>query len=302
MVKRIGIVGIGNMGMAMAQRLCAAGWAVAVRDLDTQRERDAAALGALVCASPAALAACSDVLLVVVVDAVQVDDVLFGIDGAAAALAPGSTVLLCPTVAPADVERAAARLAALRLGCLDAPMSGGPARARNGSMSLMVAGDDAVFARCSDLIDALSSQVFRVSQRPGDGARTKLVNNLAAAINLAGMAEVLGLAAAAGLDPAQTLAVIEASSGQSWIGSHRGQRLFAGDQTPSAQLALLAKDSKLAMSMADETQTELPLGRAAQAIYAQALLAGLGPEEDSVLLRRALAAADGAARRTGKNT
>ncbi len=294
---RIGIVGIGNMGLAIAQRLCAKGWPVAVRDLDPQREQAAAALGAQVFATPAALAACSDVLLVVVVDATQVDEVLFGVDGAAAGLSPGSTVLLCPTIAPADVERVASRLAALELGCLDMPMSGGPARARDGTMSLMVAGADATFDRCSGLIGALSSQVFRVSQRPGDGARTKLVNNLAAAINLAGMAEVLGLAAAVGLDPAQALAVIEASSGQSWIGSHRGRRLLAGDKSPSAHLALLAKDSKLGLLMASDAGVELRLSAAAQSIYAEALLAGLGGEEDSVLLRRALAAAGSAAGR-----
>ena len=118
--------------------------------------------------------------IVCVVDAAQTDEVLFGPQGAAAVLQPGQAVLLCPTIAPLDVERLARQLAERGVDAIDAPMSGGPARARDGSMSLMVACPDPVFERCRRLIETLSSQVFRISARPGDGARTKLVNNLLA--------------------------------------------------------------------------------------------------------------------------
>jgi L-threonate 2-dehydrogenase len=290
---RVGFVGIGNMGFAMAARLCERGWTVGVRDIDARRESDAAALGATPYASAAALAECSDALVVVVVDAAQAGEVLFGADGAAAALRPGTAVLLCPTIGPADVERVAARLAERGVGCIDAPMSGGPARARDGTMSLMLACDDAEFERRRALIEALSSNVFRVSTRPGDGARTKLVNNLLAAVNLAGAAEALALAVRVGLDPARTLSVIQASSGQSWIGADRLQRALAGDPDPRAHLALLAKDSALALVMARDAAAPVPVGDAAAAVYAAALAAGLGRADDSVLYRRALSAAPG---------
>jgi putative dehydrogenase len=290
---RVGFIGIGNMGFAMAARLRGQGWPVGVHDIDARRMADAAALGAALYPSPAALAAASDALVVVVVDATQVDRVLFGPAGAAAALRPGAAVLLCPTVGPADVERVAARLQALGIGCIDAPMSGGPVRARDGSMSLMLACDDAVFERCRGLVEALSSKVFRIGMRPGDGARTKLVNNLLAAVNLAGAAEALALAARIGLDPARTLAVIQASSGQSWIGADRLTRALAADPQVGAHLALLAKDSALALAMAHDAAVPLAVGSAAAAVYAGALAAGLGRADDSVLYRRALDASQG---------
>ncbi|MEP7282491.1 MAG: NAD(P)-binding domain-containing protein, partial [Rubrivivax sp.] len=133
----IGLVGVGLMGGAMAHRLLDLGHRVSVRDLVPAREAALAAAGAAVAASPAALAARCELLVIAVVDAAQTHEVLFGAEGAAAALPPGAAVLLCPTIGPADVEAVAARLAAAGHACLDAPMSGGPARARDGTMSLM---------------------------------------------------------------------------------------------------------------------------------------------------------------------
>ena len=175
-----GFVGIGNMGLAMALRLRDLGHAVRVRDVDPAREALALAAGAVVAASPAALAIECATVLVVVVDAVQTEDVLFGPEGLVTARRPDACIVLCPTIAPADTGRFAERLAALGIGCIDAPMSGGPARARDGTLSLMVACSDAAFAAQRPLLEALSSQVFKVGGRPGDGARTKLVNNLLA--------------------------------------------------------------------------------------------------------------------------
>jgi len=195
---RVGLVGVGNMGSAMAARLLGLGWPVAVRDIDAQRERDAAALGAAVCATPAELAARSDCAIVCVVDAAQTKTVLFGAGGLMDALGPGAGVLLCPTIAPDETERFARQLARRGVACIDAPMSGGPARARDGTMSLMVACDDAAFERHRALLDALSTKLFRIGTRPGDGARTKLVNNLLAGINLAGACEAMALAERAG--------------------------------------------------------------------------------------------------------
>ena len=141
-------------------------------------------------------------MIVAVVDAAQCDDVLFGAGGAAAGWRSGSAVLLCPTIAPHDVERVAARLQVDHVDCIDAPMSGGPQRAREGSMSLMVACADAVFARHEPLLRWLSARLERIGTRIGDGARTKLVNNLLAAVNLAGTAEALALAERVTFEPA----------------------------------------------------------------------------------------------------
>jgi 3-hydroxyisobutyrate dehydrogenase len=281
----IGVIGIGNMGLAMALRLRACGHAVAVRDIDPAPEAVAAAAGAVIYPSPAALARDCALVIVAVVDAAQTHAVLFGTDGAAAALPPAGAVLLCPTIAPADVEAAAAGLAALGVACLDAPMSGGPLRARDGSMSLMVACDDDAWGRWQPVLAQLASRLFRVGTRPGDGARTKLVNNLLAAINLAGAAEALRLADGLGLDAARTLDVIEQSSGQSWIGSERARRVLAGDTAPRAHMRLLAKDAALALAAAHAAGLALPLGAEAAETFAAACRAGLAEADDSALWR-----------------
>jgi 3-hydroxyisobutyrate dehydrogenase len=277
-------VGIGNMGLAMALRLRDRGLPVVVHDIDPARGPLAAAQGADVVGSAAAVAGRCGCVIVAVVDAAQTEAVLFGDAGLAGAMAPGSTVLLCPTIAPADTERFAARLAGRGIACIDAPMSGGPARARAGTMSLMVACADAVFERHRALLEALADPVFRVGERVGDGARTKLVNNLLAAINLAGAAEAVALAERVGLDAARTLAVIERSSGQSWIGSDRLPRAIAGDLAPRAHTTLLAKDARLALEMARAAGFDTPVGGAAAARYAAACAAGLGALDDASLL------------------
>jgi 3-hydroxyisobutyrate dehydrogenase len=222
-------------------------------------------------------------LIVAVVDGVQTREVLFGAQGAVHGLAPGRTVMLCPTIAPQAVEDCAAALAAHGVHCIDAPMSGGPLRAREGTMSLMLACDAAVQQRWQPLLQDLSSRLFRIGARPGDGARTKLVNNLLAAVNLAGAAEALALAQRLGLDPAGTLAVIEQSSGQSWIGIDRMQRALQGDASVQARTALLAKDSALALAMAAEAGPSLVLGAAAAACFAAACAAGLADRDDASL-------------------
>jgi 3-hydroxyisobutyrate dehydrogenase len=280
-----GIVGVGNMGGGMALRLLACGWQVQARDLVAERVAALVAQGARAAATAAEAAAGADVLIVCVVDAQQAEAVLFGAEGAAAALAPGRAVLLCPTIAPEDVERIAAGLAERGLAAIDAPMSGGPARARNGSMSLMVACDDAVFEAHRSLLDTLSSRVFRIGSRPGDGARTKLVNNLLAGINLAGAAEAIALAERLGLDPGRTLDVIEQSSGQSWIGSDRMRRAIAGDFAPRAHVTLLQKDTRLALQAARTVGFEGRLGPLAHEVFNRAVAAGDAELDDAALLR-----------------
>ncbi|MEO7548892.1 MAG: NAD(P)-dependent oxidoreductase [Ramlibacter sp.] len=281
----IGMVGVGNMGGAMALRLLSRGWPVQVCDIDPGKTRVLETFGASVHATPAQAAMNTVATIICVVDADQTDAVLFGPQGAAAALQPGQVVLLCPTIAPADVERFAGRLAARGIDAVDAPMSGGPARARDGSMSLMVACPDAVFERCRPLIESLSNQVLRISARPGDGARTKLVNNLLAGINLAGAAEAMALAQRLGLDLARTLDVIERSSGQSWIGSDRMRRAIAGDYAPRAHVTLLHKDTGLALQAGRAAGFTGPLGTGAHAVFNRAVDAGLAGRDDAVLFQ-----------------
>jgi 3-hydroxyisobutyrate dehydrogenase-like beta-hydroxyacid dehydrogenase len=218
--------------------------------------------------------AADGVVLVAVVDTPQCEAVLWAADGAAPQMRPGQTVLLCPTIAPQDIEHMADRLLAQGVAVIDAPMSGGPARARDGSMSLMLA------APAADL----AARRVVVGDRLGDGARTKLVNNLLAGINLAGAAEALALATRLGLDPQRTLDVITQSSGQSWIGSDRLARALQGDLQPRAHTTLLAKDTGLAVVMAEHGGVPLHLGPVAAQLFQAACAAGWADSDDAALL------------------
>jgi putative dehydrogenase len=281
----VAIVGAGNMGGAMAARLLAHGWPVRVRDLEAAKVQALQAKGARPASSAAEAATGSGALIVCVVDAGQCEEVLFGPAGAADALTRGTPVLLCPTIGPADAERLAGALSARGLKPVDAPMSGGPARALDGSMSLMVACADDAWEAALPLLDALSNKLFRVGTRPGDGSRTKLVNNLLAGINLVGAAEAIAMAGRLGLDPARTLDVIEQSSGQSWIGSDRMRRAIGGDWEPRAHVTLLQKDTRLAVEAAAAAGFHGPLGATARDVFERAAKAGLAHLDDAAILR-----------------
>ncbi len=281
----VAIVGVGNMGAGMAQRLLSQGWPVHVFDLVAERCQALAAAGAMAHASAPEAARAARATIICVVDAPQSRDVLFGPDGIARAVPLGHTVLLCPTMEPAAVQEMAHALRPHGVFCIDAPMSGGPVRARDGTMSLMVACENMVFERHRKLIETLSAHVFRISERAGDGARTKLVNNLAAGINLVAAAEVIALAQRLGLDQARTLDVIEQSSGQCWIGSDRMRRAIAGDYTPRAHMTLLAKDTRLAVQAASDAGFAGPLGAAARDVFADACAGGLSGLDDAALLK-----------------
>ncbi len=284
-MKSVGIIGVGNMGGGMARRLLSQGWSVHVRDVNAAVLAPLQALGAVVHSSPATLAEAVDRLIVCVVDAQQMAETLFGAQGAANGLRLGQGVLLCPTISPEDTQNLGQRLSSLGAEPIDAPMSGGPARAEQGTMSLMVACPDSVFEAHQDLLHALANPVFRISERVGDGARTKLVNNLLAGINLAGAAEVLALAQRMGLDLTTTLDVMERSSGQSWIAADRMRRAIAGDYAPRAHMTLLEKDTRLAVEAAQRAGVTPALGTQASAIFAQASAAGFAKDDDAALLK-----------------
>ena len=284
-MKSVAIVGVGNMGGGMAANLLVKGWRVLVDDIDVEKVEKWVSKGAIAQSVRAQTAPDLVATIICVVDAAQTEDVLFGSHGLAYRLQAGQTVMLCPTILPQDVESFSSRLAERGIHTMDAPMSGGPARAADGTMSLLVACPPAVFAQQADLLNALSNKVFNISEKPGDAARTKLVNNLLAGINLVGAAEALALAAKLGLDVAKTLSVIEQSSGQSWIGSDRMRRAIAGDYAPRAHVTLLEKDTRLALECALAAGFDGPLGAAASSVFAQAHAAGFAAEDDAAVFK-----------------
>jgi 3-hydroxyisobutyrate dehydrogenase len=283
---RLGIIGIGAMGFAMATNLHGRGRAPQVRDIDPQTVAAAAARGLAINDSPAALAAHCDLIAVVVVDAKQIDEVLFGRDGIVhAAGAHRPAVMICSTIAASDTEAFRDRLAEHGIALLDAPISGGPVRAANGTMSMMLACEQALFARFEPVLREMAGTLFYVGEKVGDAARTKLVNNLLAGINLVAGAEALALGARLGLDKRALFEVIKASSGASWIVTDRMARALEGDYVPRARSVILTKDVGLAVQMADAAGVDTPLGDEALRLFQATVAAGLGELDDAAVIK-----------------
>lgn len=281
----VGVIGVGQMGMGVAKRLIDRGFAVRVRDIRPEAEAEARAAGAEVCASPAALAAGCGVVITLVVDEAQTEAVVFGPAGAAEALGADAVLVMSSTVAPAFAESLAARLEARGLRMLDAPVSGGPAKARAGTMSMMLGGADAALARAQPALEAISGARIRVSARAGDGSRAKIVNNMLAGVNLAAACEALALGIRLGLAPRTVCDVVGASSGASWMFADRMPRVLAGDYAPKAALDVLAKDLSILLETARAARFPVPVAAAAHQVYVAAQAAGLGREDDAALVK-----------------
>jgi 3-hydroxyisobutyrate dehydrogenase len=281
----VGIIGIGAMGMGIARNLQRKGFGLAVRDIRDEPQQEARGLGMTVCASCAELGRQAEVAIVVVVNAQQIDEVLFGVDGLAQPDAKTKTVLLCSTIAPEDSMRIAARLASHGIEAIDAPISGGPAKAEAGTMSMMIAGEAGVLARLEPLLSALAEKRFTLGAKLGDAAKAKLVNNLLAGINLVAGAEALALGMKMGLDPNQLFDIIRASSGNSWVFEDRMARALRDDYAPRAYAHILTKDVTLATGMAQAADYATPLGDAALAKFKETLQRGWSELDDAAVLK-----------------
>lgn len=286
--KNIGIIGAGSMGMAIALNLQDRGYQVAIRDIRPEIERSARDSGLSVCASPAAIASHADFIIIMVVNGKQTAEVLFGDQGVAAAGGSGKTVLLCPTIAPEDTESIAQRLRDKGFDVLDGPVSGGPVRARDGTMSLMLAGDAKVVARHEAVLNAMSSRLFRLGERVGDGARYKLVNNLVAGMNLIASSSAVALGMKMGLDPKTLVSLMSASSGQSMMLDDRLTRAIADDYAPRAYAYILTKDVALGLDMAESAKVDMPMAKHALDIFTATLARGYDELDDAAVLKTLL--------------
>ena len=177
---KIGVIGLGAMGRGMASSLRRAGHAVHVCDVRAEAALAFAAEGGTACALPAELGAACDVVVSVVVNAAQTEEVLFGAHGAAATMKPGSLFIMCSTVDPNWSVALEQRLADLGLLYLDAPISGGAAKAASGQMTMMTAGSPAAYAKAGGALEAMAAKVYRLGDKAGNGSKVKIINQLLA--------------------------------------------------------------------------------------------------------------------------
>jgi putative dehydrogenase len=284
-VRQIGVIGLGAMGMGVAQSLLRAGFGVHAYDVRPEAIQKIVDGGGHGAESPAALAAEVEALLILVVNAQQTEAVLFGEAGAASRLKPGSVVIASATVSPEFAASLGERLQSMGLQLIDAPVSGGVTKAASGELSVMASGAPETFARCEGVFKAIASRVYRLGDKPGQGSTVKMINQLLAGVHIAAAAEATALGLRAGADPAQLYDVICNSAGSSWMFQNRVPHILAGDYTPLSAVNIFVKDLGIVLDYARQNVFPLPLSAAAHQMFLQASAAGLGREDDSAVIK-----------------
>jgi 3-hydroxyisobutyrate dehydrogenase/putative dehydrogenase len=268
----------------MAGCVARAGHDVTAYDIDPGRAASLTADGVKPAASIAAAAAGADVLVLMVATPSQVESVLYGDDPAAPALAPGAVVVVMATVGPAAIQRWADRLAGQEVQLVDAPVSGGVARAAAGDLLIMVGGPETAVRRAQPLLDAMARSAPVVGSTPGDGQKVKLVNQLLCGVHIAVAAEALALAEAMDLDAAATWEVVRGGAAASFMLDDRGERMVRGTDDVKSALDIFVKDMGLVLDAARASSYPAPLASAAEQLYLAGRRAGLGRRDDSSII------------------
>ncbi|MAM58695.1 MAG: 3-hydroxyisobutyrate dehydrogenase [Salinicola sp.] len=282
---RVGVIGLGSMGMGMATSLVRAGFETWGCDLRDEARANFTEAGGRAVATPAEMAAAVEIVLTVVVNAEQTRAVLFGDDGLLPGLAPDSLVISCATCAPDVVQALGVDLAAHGIHLLDAPISGGSVKAAAGQLTIMASGPGALFARAENVLDALAAKVFRLGDRLGQGSQVKLVNQLLAGVHIAAAAEAMAYGIRGGCDPQTLYEVITQSAGNSWMFENRVPHILAGDYTPHSAVDIFVKDLGIVHDTAHRDKFPLPLTAQALSQFTLASAQGLGREDDSAVVK-----------------
>lgn len=270
----------------MANTLVTHGFQLSVFDIAPERMRPLVEAGARSASSPAEASENAEAVIVMVMNASQVEDVLFGDDGAVQALDPGSAVIIMSTIGPEKVSTLAGKLAERGLRALDAPVSGGPSRAEKGDLVVMAGGAQDLLDETRPLLETMGSAVVHCGESPGDGQAVKMVNQLLVGIHLAAAGEALAYADALGLDPRFVFEAVKKGAANSFMLENRGYSMLSGDfASGGSKLEILIKDVDLAVEAAKKHGFHAPLASAAHEIYQQASELGLGDEEDAGVIR-----------------
>ncbi len=280
----IGFIGLGAMGLPMAQNLVARGFSVRGFDLRPAARAALAQAGGSDAASAAQATRGADAAVLMVVDAAQAEQILFA-DGALAALAPGAMVILMATCPPAAVAAIAARVTEAGFGFVDAPVSGGVVGATAGSLTIMAAAPAAIFAAAKPILDAMGGKVVHVGEAPGQGATAKAVNQLLCGAHLAVAAEALSLAERLGVDMTVMLDIVGGSAAASWMLRDRGPRMLEETPAVTSAVDIFVKDLGIVLEAGRGAKTALPMAALAHQLFLSVSGRGLGTADDSQVIR-----------------
>lgn len=277
---KIGWIGLGHMGLPMVRNLLSAGYPVTVYNRTPAK---AQSLGCPVAATPAALAAASDVVVTMLADDASQEAVLFGQDGVAAGLSAGKTVVNMGTISPDASRDHAARLGAKGVDVLDAPVSGSVKPATDGTLLILVGGETPVFARCQPIFEVLGQRSFHFGGH-GQGANAKLAVNMMLGLTLQALGEAVVLGTKTGLDKAMLLDMIGSAAVASPIIAMKTPSIKAGEFPAAFPLKHMAKDFRLAVAAAEKAGASVPITRAATRTFGDAEGSGLGDADIMAVL------------------
>jgi len=272
------------MGASMSANILKAGYSLVVWNRSGGRAEALVASGAEEAASPSALAAMSDVVVVCVSDTPDVEAVLFGPDGVAAGLRPGSLVIDCSTISPEATRDFGRRLAGHGIAMVDAPVSGGSEGARLGTLSMFVGGSELDVSRATPLLEAMGKTITHLGPL-GNGQAGKAVNQVMISGAYLGVAEGLILGMKAGLDPVRLVTALSGGGAQSWTLTNRSGRMIDDEYPLGFRVALHRKDLAIALGLAEQNGTMLPLAMLVAAMEDRLLAQGHGDEDLSALAR-----------------
>ena len=290
-MERIGFLGLGTMGVAMAGHLVRSGRTVTVWNRTPGRAADLVEAGATEADSPAAVAEASDVVLLCVSDTPDVEAVLFGPGGVAEAARQGLLVIDCSTIAPGATRAMAGRLAEAGVDLADAPVSGGSEGAQKATLTIFVGAEPAVFERARPILEVIGKTITHVGP-VGSGQAVKAVNQVILAGTYLGVAEGIVLALKAGLDVDQVVGALGGGAAQSWVLANRSGRMLANDYPLGFKVALHLKDLGIALGLAGESGVELPVTELCAEIERSLVDAGHADDDMSAVARRIRALAD----------
>ena len=249
--KKLGFIGLGVMGKPMAKNLLKAGYKITVHNRSRTSVEELSKLGAPTASTPAEVAEESDVILTCLPSPVEVKEVFLGSRGLVEKAGPGKTVIDTSTIDPLTAKAMAEELKKKGSDFMDAPISGGPARAEDGTLTFMVGGDTDVFERCAEVLKTMGKNVFHVGP-VGAGQSVKLVNQILCAVNFVTVSEAVLWGAKAGIKPETLYEVIKTSAGTSFIFEHAMPSIAKNEFGSGFQTWLYCKDLGLVLEMASK--------------------------------------------------
>lgn len=272
---RIGFVGLGIMGRPMAQNLLKAGFPLTVYNRSKPPLDALVSAGAVAAASPKAVAEGSDVVITMVTDSEAFKEVILGRGGAIEGAHDGLVLVDMSTISPSVTRSVSASLTARGVRMLDAPVSGGDTGAREGTLTIMVGGDDNTFEACLPVLKVLGKKVVHIGGI-GSGQLAKLSNQILVACNMVGVCECLDFAQKAGLDVEKLIDSLSAGAASSWSLVNLGPKVAKRDFAPGFKIKLLQKDLRYVLSSANDLNAHLPATALVHQLYSRLEEKGLG--------------------------